>query len=204
MRPITEPTPVIAANTAVAALRAGPLGKVVAISARPVGDAIAEPTPCSSRAMTSVVSSQATPHSIEAMVNSATPTMKVRLRPMVSPSRPPSSIRPPKVSTYAVITQLRPASERLSSSWILGRATIATVLSMVASSCMPPIAMTAAMKRRDGSHSGDLPLFATEVRFTWSGCARFVPPSASRWMAARSASLRAVIAGYLTVILRIL
>ena len=28
--------------------------------------------------MTSVVSSQATPHSTEAMVNSATPTMKVR------------------------------------------------------------------------------------------------------------------------------
>ena len=89
----------MAANTAVAALRAGPLGKVVAISARPVGDAIAAPTPCSSRAMTSVVSSHATPHRIEAMVNSATPTMKVRLRPMVSPSRPPSSIRPPKVRT---------------------------------------------------------------------------------------------------------
>ena len=33
-RPITEPTPVIAAKTAVAALRAGPLGNVVAISAR--------------------------------------------------------------------------------------------------------------------------------------------------------------------------
>ncbi len=99
MRPITDPTPVMAANTAVAALRAGPLGNVVAISARPVGDAIAAPTPCSSRAMTSVLSSQAMPHRIEAMVNSATPTMKVRLRPMVSPSRPPSSIRPPKVST---------------------------------------------------------------------------------------------------------
>ena len=91
--------PVIAAKMAVAALRAGPLGKVVAINARPVGEAIAAPTPCSSRAITSVASSQATPHSTEAMVNSATPTMKVRLRPMVSPSRPPSSISPPKVST---------------------------------------------------------------------------------------------------------
>jgi hypothetical protein len=91
--------PVIAANTAVAAFRAGPLGNVVAISARPVGEAIAEPTPCSSRAVTSVVSSHAMPHRIEAMVNSATPTMKVRLRPIVSPRRPPSSISPPKVST---------------------------------------------------------------------------------------------------------
>lgn len=35
---------------------------------------------------------------------------------------------------------------------------MAMVLSIVASSCMPPIAMTAAMKRRDGSHAaGDLP-----------------------------------------------
>ena len=33
------------------------------------------------------------------MVNKATPTMKVRLRPMVSPRRPPSSISPPNVST---------------------------------------------------------------------------------------------------------
>jgi hypothetical protein len=31
---------------------------------------------------------------------------------------------------------------------------MATVLSMVASSCIPPMAMTAAMKRRDGSHVG--------------------------------------------------
>ena len=153
-RPITEPIAVIAANTAIAALRAGPFGKVVATSARPVGDAMADPTPCDSRAMTIVTSSQATAHSTEEMVNSATPTMKVRLRPMVSPRRPPSSISPPNVSTYAVITQLRPASDRLSSFWILGSATMATVLSMVASSCMPPIAMTAAMKRRDGSHAG--------------------------------------------------
>ncbi len=46
-----------------------------------------------------------------------------------------------------MITQLRPASERLSSSWIRGSATIATVLSMVASSCIPPMAMTAATNR---------------------------------------------------------
>ena len=153
-RPITEPTAVIAANTAVAKLRAGPLGNVVATRARPVGEAMADPTPCDSRAITRVTSSQATAHSTDEMVNSATPTMKVRLRPIVSPSRPPSSISPPKVSTYAVITQLRPASDRLSSFWILGSATMATVLSMVASSCMPPIATTAAMKRREGSQAG--------------------------------------------------
>ncbi len=35
---------------------------------------------------------------------------------------------------------------------------MATVLSMVASSCMPPIAITAAMNRRDGNQAGDLPV----------------------------------------------
>jgi hypothetical protein len=98
-KPITEPTPVIAPNTAIAALRDGPFGNVVATSAKPVGEAIAAPMPCNSRAVTRVKSSHAIPHSAEAMVNSATPTMKVRLRPMVSPRRPPSSISPPKVST---------------------------------------------------------------------------------------------------------
>ena len=102
------------------------------------------------------------------------------------------------------MTQLRPASDRFSSSWILGSATIAMVLSMVASSCMPPIAMTAAMNRRDGNQAGYLPVRSSAVCSTCMGRARFAPPSASRWMAARSASLRAVIAGYLTVILRIL
>ena len=52
------------------------------------------------------------------------------------------------------MTQLRPASDSESSSWIFGRATIATVLSIVASNCMPPIATTAAMNRRDGNHAG--------------------------------------------------
>ena len=94
-RPITAPTPAIAPNTAVAALRSGPFGNVVATSAKQVGTAIAAPMPCSSRAKTSVPPSQAMPHMAEAIVNSAMATMKVRLRPMVSPRRPPSNIRPP-------------------------------------------------------------------------------------------------------------
>src|SRR5690242_9829838 len=101
------------------------------------------------------------------------------------------------------MTQLRPASDRLSSSWILGRATIATVLSMVASSCMPPIAMTAAMKRRDGSHDGYQLLGTIWVGVMGIGSPRSAP-SSSRLVAARSASLGAVILGYLTVILRTL
>ena len=110
---MTEPTPVMAANTAVAALRAGPLGKVVAISARPVGDAIAAPTPCSSRAMTNVVSSHAMPHRIEAMVNSATPTMKVHCGDGVAePSA--EQHQAPEGQDISGDDQLRPASDRLS------------------------------------------------------------------------------------------
>ena len=35
---------------------------------------------------------------------------------------------------------------------------MATVLSMVASSCIPPMAITAAKNRRDGSQAGYLPV----------------------------------------------
>ena len=41
-----------------------------------------------------------------------------------------------------MITQLRPASDRPSSFWILGSAKIATGPSIAAISCMPPIAIT--------------------------------------------------------------
>ncbi len=81
---------------------------------------------------------------------------------------------------------------------------MATVLSMVASNCMPPMAITAATNRRDGNQAGYLPVRSLPGCSTCRGNDRFAPPSASRYMAARSASLRAVIAGYLTVILRIL
>src|SRR5690349_25169450 len=96
------------------------------------------------------------------------------------------------------MTQLRPASDRASSSWIFGRATIATVLSMVASNCMPPIAVTAAKKRGDGSQLGTyLLVFARAAGSRRIGTAR------SELLAVvRAASLRAVIPSYPTVILR--
>ena len=97
-RPTTAPRAPIAPNTAVAVLRAGPFGNVVATSATQVGTTIAAAAPCISRATTRAPPSQATPQMVEASVNSATPAIKVRLRPKVSPRRPPSRIRPPKVS----------------------------------------------------------------------------------------------------------
>src|ERR1700757_2461243 len=103
------------------------------------------------------------------------------------------------------MTQLRPASDRLSSFWILGRATIATVLSIVASSCTPPIPTAAAMKRLEGSHAGG----DQAVRFVTSRAARLARTRAARcpWAGAtvaRSASLRAVMGRYLTVLLAFL
>ena len=53
-----------------------------------------------------------------------------------------------------MITQFSPASDRPSSFWILGSATTAMVLSIIAISCRPPIAITAAINRRDVSDGG--------------------------------------------------
>jgi hypothetical protein len=91
--------PCIAADTAMARLRACPTAYVVAISARPVGAAIAAPVPCTARAMISVTPSVANPHTTDAIVNTPTPDRNARLWPMASPIRPPSSSNPPKAST---------------------------------------------------------------------------------------------------------
>ena len=76
------------------------------MSARPVGAATAAPVPCTARATISVMPSVASPHTREAIVNTPTPDRNARLCPIASPTRPPSSSSPPKVSTYAVMTQL--------------------------------------------------------------------------------------------------
>ena len=97
--PSTEPTPCMAADTAIARLRACPTAYVVAMSARPVGAATAAPVPCTARATISVMPSVASPHTNEAIVNTPTPERNARLWPIASPTRPPSSSRPPKAST---------------------------------------------------------------------------------------------------------
>ena len=97
--PAPSPTPCIAADTAIARLRACPTAYVVAISASPVGAATAAPVPCTARATISVEASVASPHTSDAIVNTPTPDRNARLWPIASPTRPPSSSRPPKVST---------------------------------------------------------------------------------------------------------
>ena len=68
------------------------------MSASAVGQAIAAKSPCAARATSSHASLVAKPVRREANVNPATPRMNIRLRPKVSPSLPPSSMNPPKVT----------------------------------------------------------------------------------------------------------
>ena len=99
--------------------------------------------PCTARATISIAGSNATPQTSDDTVNTATPPMNARLCPTASPTRPPSSSRPPKVRTYAVITQLFAASDMARSACMRGSATTTIVPSSVDISCMPVIAMIA-------------------------------------------------------------
>ena len=61
--------------------------------------------------------------------------MNTRRRPSRSASRPPSSRKPPKVSTYAFTTQERLSSENESDSPIVGRATLTIEASRTTTNC---------------------------------------------------------------------
>jgi hypothetical protein len=97
IRPMAEPDTATAENTPKARLRSGPSAKLVVISDRAVGAAMAAPTPCSARAASSQVAEVAKPPRNEARVKSRMPDTNTRRRPRMSPARPPSSSRPPKV-----------------------------------------------------------------------------------------------------------
>ena len=62
-----------------------------------IGVLIAAPKPCTARAATSTVVDPARPQTSEAIVKIVTPMRNIRLRPRMSPARPPSSRKPPNV-----------------------------------------------------------------------------------------------------------
>ena len=72
-------------------------GNSVTMIARITLEATAPPTPWISRAPISIAWLSASPHSIEAAVNSTSPLRKTFLRPTRSPMRPASSRKPPNV-----------------------------------------------------------------------------------------------------------
>src|SRR4051812_11813958 len=121
-------------------------GNMVTIMPKMTADVMAPPTPWAKRAAISMPWLCATPHSSDATVKSARPSMNTRLRPTRSPSRPASSSSPPKLIRYAFTTQARLDCEKPRSSWIDGRATFTTVASRTIIS-IPTHRTTSAVQR---------------------------------------------------------
>jgi len=71
---------------------------IVAISARTLGAAIAAPIPCSTRAPMSIAGLKASPPTREPTTKTTVPIEKTLALPRLSPSRPPSKMRPPNAS----------------------------------------------------------------------------------------------------------
>ncbi len=68
------------------------------VSDSATADTTAPPNPCTARATTSSAWLLASPQASEATVNNTMPSKNRRRWPNRSPSRPPSSRKPPKVS----------------------------------------------------------------------------------------------------------
>src|SRR5581483_3174448 len=64
------------------------------------------------------------PHASDAAEKMTTPSRNIRLRPRMSPARPPSRRKPPNVIAYAVITHCRPVTEKWRLRPIDGSATL--------------------------------------------------------------------------------
>src|SRR4051794_29920430 len=121
--PAAPPLPATAPHTPRALLRSEPSRNVVVTIDRAAGERSAAPRPCTARAAISQLSDCAKPPSKDASANRTRPLMKTRRRPSRSAMRPPSSRKPPKVSTYAFTTHGRLVREKSSARPIEGSAT---------------------------------------------------------------------------------
>ena len=92
-------------------------------------DATAPPMPCTALAVSRRPCDVARPQQSEASVNSAMPATNRRRWPYRSPSRPPSSRKPPNVSRYALTTHASDVCENPRSALIDGSATFTIVVS---------------------------------------------------------------------------
>ena len=110
--PAAAPPPPIAPQIPSALFRSGPSSKVVVMIESVDGDTTAAPKPCTARAAMSTPVDPARPQTREATEKISTPMRNIRLRPRMSPARPPSSRKPPNVIAYAVITHCRPVWEK--------------------------------------------------------------------------------------------
>src|SRR5206468_1603685 len=111
-------------------LRSPPSGKLVVISASAVGAITAPPAPCIALAVSSHHWLVANPPSRDAAENSSSPKTNTRRRPRMSPARPPSRSRPPKVTASPGGSGALPAPEAgdvTVSPWGLGARPLAAV-----------------------------------------------------------------------------
>ena len=86
--------------------------KVVVKRASTEGASNAPKAPWTVRAMTSMAKSTEDPPMAEAAAKPTSPIMSARLRPTMSPIRPPRSSKLPKASEYAVTIHWRSALEK--------------------------------------------------------------------------------------------
>ena len=98
--------------------------------ARLPGTRSAPPTPCAARATINCSMSGARPHQTEASANRATPALKIRLRPCLSPSAPPTSSSAASSRAYDSTTHCTSATDASMSACSAGSATLTTVPSM--------------------------------------------------------------------------
>ncbi len=103
--------------------------KSVIISESATAETTAPPRPCTARATIRSSCEFASPQAAEASVNRTIPARNSLRCPKRSPSRPPSSRKPPNVSRYALTTHASDVSEKPRSSRIDGRATPTIVTS---------------------------------------------------------------------------
>ena len=103
--------------------------KSIMISESATADTTAPPRPCTARAATSIPCDVESAQRSDAAVKRPIPLTKRRRWPKRSPSRPPSSRKPPNVSRYAFTTHASEVSEKPRSLLIDGSATFTIVVS---------------------------------------------------------------------------
>src|SRR3954470_7832183 len=146
-RPMEPPAEATNEKTPIAFAWSLGSGNIVTIMPRITAEVIAPPTPWTKRAPTRISWLSATPHSTEAAVKIARPTMNTPRREIRSPSRPANSSSPPNAIRYALTTQARLDCEKSRSRWIDGSATFTTVASRTIISI--PVQRTISAIQRD-------------------------------------------------------
>jgi hypothetical protein len=117
-------------NSVMPRSRSFSLRAIAITSARTLGPASAAPVPCSTRAAISQPGDCARPPSKDASTKTRIPVRNARSWPSMSPSRPPSSSKPPKARPKALSTQVRPAGLNPRSCSMRGSATTTIKRSM--------------------------------------------------------------------------